>query len=341
MSAPRKSPPTGTASGLARVVVVSTGGTIASKVDHGRDAVVSSVSGAELLRNLGPLAPAVEVSVEEFCNIGSFRLELETVFGLAKRISEILADAAISGVVVTHGTDTMEESAFLTDLVVASDKPVVFTGAQRHADEPDSDGPRNLADAIRLAASPAARGLGTMILFEQEFHAARDATKLHASRVGTFASGEHGKLGEVDGDAVVVQRRPERHRLNLTARGIETRVDLIKLVLGSDARFVNCALESGTRGLVLEAFGRGNGTREVVAAVREAVRRGVAVVVTTRCPQGRVMPIYGDGGGKDLAAAGAFFAGDLSGLKARMLLALLLAEPETLDIGAMIQRIAT
>jgi L-asparaginase len=326
-------------SGRPRVVVLSTGGTIASRVDRTRDVVVSTDTGDELLARLGALAPDVEVAAEQFCNLGSFRMDLETAYALARRAATILADAAVAGVVVTHGTDTMEESAYLVDLISASDKPIVFTGAQRHADEPDGDGPRNLADAIRVAAAPQARGLGTLILFEQEFHAARDATKTHASRVGTFASAEHGKLGEVDAGRVIVQRHPAQRR-HFTTDRVETRVDLVKLVMGADDRFVRCAMQGGARGIVLEAFGRGNATPAVAAAVRDAVAQGIVVVVTSRCPQGRVMPIYGDGGGKDLAAAGAVFAGDLSGIKARILLSVLLAAPEAGNVRGAIASVA-
>ena len=306
------------------MVVVSTGGTIASRVDRERDVVTSAASGAELVDHMaGPAG--VDVAVDEFVMVGSFLFDLDLVFRLTRRIAGHLADDAVAGVVVTQGTDTMEESAYMADLLVASDKPVVFTGAQRHADEPDSDGPRNLGDAVRVAAAPAARGLGATIVFEQEIHAARDATKVHAARVGTFASGEHGKLGEVDGEAVIVHRRPTLRR-TFAAERIEPRVDLVKLVMGSDGRFIDHAVADGAKAIVVEAFGRGNATLAVVDAVRRASERGVLVAVTTRCPQGRVLPVYGDGGGKDLVAAGAAFAGDLSGVKARILLSVLLAD---------------
>jgi L-asparaginase len=307
---------------MERVVLVSTGGTIASRMDTARGHVRAIASGAELLRSLRGGPPDLAVDVDEFCNIGSFNFDLDLAFRLARRVGEHLARPEVAGVAVTHGTDTMEESTFLADLVVGSDKPVVFTGAQRHADEPDTDGPRNLADAIRLAAS-GLRGLGAVILFDGEFHAARDATKTHTSRAGTFASLEHGKLGEVDGERIVLHRRPVL-RATIPTTQVEPAVELIRLVMGSDARFLRCALEGGARGIVLEAFGRGNATRAVVAGVREAVASGIAVVVTSRCPQGRVRPIYGDGGGKDLAEVGAIFAGDLAGVKARVLLSVLL-----------------
>lgn len=313
---------------MSKVVVVSTGGTIASRVDHERGFVTSKATGAELVRALGRLAPNVDIETDEFAKIGSFLFDLDLVFRLTQRIDAHLGDPMVSGVVVTQGTDTMEESSFMADLLIDSEKPVVFTGAQRHADEPDSDGARNLGDAIRVAAAPEARGLGTIIAFEQELHAARDATKVHTSRVGTFASAEHGKLGEVDGERVIVYRRPMLRRI-FKAERIEPRVDLVKLVMGSDARFIDHAVASGARGIVLEAFGRGNSTVAVVEAIKKATDRGLMVVVTSRCAQGRVEPVYGNGGGVDLLAAGAVFAGDLSGIKARILLSVLLAQPSS------------
>jgi L-asparaginase len=309
---------------VTHIVILSTGGTIASRYSAEHASVVSTVAGDELVSLLGPLAPAdIVVTTEEFSNVGSYRIDLPMAFALAQRIRALHADPEVAGVVVTHGTDTMEESAYLADLMLDTDKPVVFTGAQMSADEPDSDGPRNIADSIRTAACPDARGLGSLIVFGQEIHAARDATKMHASRLGTFASSEHGKLGEIDAGLVRLQRRTIR-RGSVETGEIEPRVELIKLVMGSDAVFVKAALDNGARGIVLEGFGRGNATPAVTEAATEAIRRGVVVAVTSRSPQGRVEPVYGAGGGSDLAAAGAIFCGDLSGIKARVLLALLL-----------------
>lgn len=307
---------------MKRVVLITTGGTIASRFDPAHGWVSASASGSELLQTLHERPSELSIEVDEFCNLGSFNFDLDIAFRLAQRIAEHLARPEVAGAVVTHGTDTMEESAFLADLVVPSEKPVVFTGAQRYAEEPDTDGPRNLGDAIRLAAS-GLEGLGAVILFDQEFHAARDATKTHAYRVGAFSSMGHGMLGEIDGERIVLHRRPVR-RSTIRTQRIEPFVDLIKLVVGSDARFLRAAIQSGAKGLVLEAFGRGNATLSVLQGVREAIAAGLPVVITTRCPQGRVEPIYGNGGGKDLAAAGAIFAGDLTGVKARVLLSVLL-----------------
>ncbi len=308
---------------MSRIVLVTTGGTVASRHDPKNGHTAASVDGDSLRQSLHDPLAGVDLVVDEFCNVGSFAIDLPLAFGLAKRIGSHLADPATTGVVITHGTDTMEESAYLADLLVASDKPVVFTGAQRAADTPDPDGPRNIADAVRIAASPAAIGLGAMIAFEQEFHAARDVTKTHTSRVDTFASGEHGKLGEIDGDRVSVHRRPLL-RKTFVAERVESRVDLIKLVMGSDDRFLRFAADNGTKGIVIEGFGRGNATPAAAKGIAEIITAGIPVIVTSRCPRGRVRPIYGNGGARDLERAGAIFAGDLSGPKARVLAAVML-----------------
>jgi L-asparaginase len=314
-----------------KVVVVGTGGTIASRYDPALGRKVAAMSGSELLALLPGAAEIAEIEVDNFATVASFHMSVGFAFDLAQRVAATLRRPDVTGAVVTHGTDTMEESVYLTDLLLDSEKPAVFTGAQRSADEADADGPRNLLNAIRAAAAPAAAGLGAMIGFNDELHAARAVTKVHASAVQTFQSYDHGKLGGIDGDRVVIDRRPvprPRYRVDR----LEERVDLIKLVLGIDARPIDAALAAGSRGIVLEAFGLGNATREIAAGVARAVAAGVPVVVTSRCPAGRVRPVYGGGGGgRDLEDAGALFAPGLSGPKARLLLMVLLAEQPPMD----------
>src|SRR5262249_39776422 len=184
-----------------------------------------------------------------------------------------------------------------------------------------------------------AGGLGRVSALDSEADGARDVTKRHASRVGTFYSAEHGKIADIDGDEVVIHRRPAL-RQTIRTDAIESHVDLIKLAMGADARFIRCALATGARGIVMEAFGRGNANHEVIAGIREAVQAGVPVAITTRCPEGRGKPIYGNGGGRDVEAAGAIFAGDLQGVKARVLLAVLLGAKPPLDVAATIRAVA-
>lgn len=310
---------------MKKVCLITTGGTIASRAATVGGDVVAGDSGTRLRESLHDPLEGIDLVVDDFCSVGSFAIDLTLAFALTRRIRAHLADDTCAGVVVAHGTDTMEESAYLADLLVPGDKPVVFTGAQRNAGMPDTDGPRNLADAIRVAASSQAMGLGALVCFEGEIHAARDVTKTHTSRTDTFRSGEHGKLGEVDDGMVIVQRRPAGRKV-FDPVALETEVELIKLVMGSTDRYLRFAAANGTRAFVLEAFGIGNTTPLVTAAVADIVASGIPVIVTSRCPEGRVRPVYGNGGGKDLERAGALFAGDLNGPKARIAAAVLLGQ---------------
>lgn len=310
---------------MTTIRLITTGGTIASRPGGAKDDVVAEMSGADLKASLHDRLEGITIELDDFCKVGSFAIDLPLAFALSRRIADHLREPSCDGVVVTHGTDTMEESAYLADLLVASDKPVVFTGAQRSADAPDTDGPRNIANAVRLAASPAARGLGAMICFEGDFHAARDVTKTHTSRTDTFRSGEHGKLGEVDGDVVSVHRRPAARRTFAPDR-IEPEIDLIKLAMGCSDRLIRASAAGGAKAIVVEAFGRGNPTPAITAAIADIVAGGTPVIICSRCPEGRVKPVYGNGGGKDVERAGAIFAGDLTGVKARLLVSVLLGQ---------------
>jgi L-asparaginase len=296
---------------------------------------VPAVSGEELVEMLAwPEAPPLEL--DDFVRVPSFDMHGELALSLGRRVLEHASRTDVSGVVVTHGTDTMEETVYLVDLLLDSETPVVLTGAQRGADEADTDGPRNLRDAIRTAHSPQARGYGAVIAFGGEIHAAREARKVHTSAVRAFGSPGYGPLGHVDGDVVAFWRLPRR-QTPLPPPGRLPPVDLIRLYAGSDARFLRASVESGAAAVVLEGTGRGNANDEVVAAVRDAVAAGVHVAVCSRAAEGRVEPVYGRGGGRDLAEAGALFAGDLAGSKARILLQVALGagvEPATALAGA-------
>jgi L-asparaginase len=306
----------------ASVVVVSTGGTIAMRPDPASGKLVPAVSGEELVELLAwPAAPPLEL--DDFAHVPSFDVHGELALRLARRAVEHARRADVAGVVVTHGTDTMEESVYLVDRLLDSELPVVLTGAQRGADQADSDGPRNFRDAIRTAAAPESRGRGALVVFAGEVHAAREARKMHTSGVHAFGSPGYGPLGHVDGERVAFARRPER-RPPLPAPGALAPVDLIRLHAGSDARFLLASVASGARAIVLEGTGRGNANEQVLEGVRAAVAAGVVVAVCSRCAEGRVEPVYGRGGGRDLAEAGALFAGDLAGPKARVLLQLAL-----------------
>jgi L-asparaginase len=306
----------------ATVVVVSTGGTIAMRPEPETGKLVPAVSGEELVEMLRwPEAPPLEL--DDFARVPSFDMHGSLALSLGRRVIEHAARDDVAGIVVTHGTDTMEETAYLIDRLLSSDLAVVLTGAQRGADEPDTDGPRNLRDAIRVAAAGDARGRGALVVFAGEIHAARDVRKVHTSAVRAFASPGYGPIGQVDAVRVVFGRAAVRNP-PLPVPETMPRVDLIRLHAGSDAALLRASAQVGAAAIVLEGTGRGNANEQVVEGVREVIGAGTPVVVCSRCAEGRVEPVYGRGGGRDLAEAGALFAGDLAGPKARVLLQLVL-----------------
>jgi L-asparaginase len=312
------------ANALKRLMLLSTGGTIASRYNAQTGRSEVAASGEDLVKAIPAIKTIADVQVETVIHVLSFRMTPEDVLTLVAAIRGHLAAPEVDGIVVTHGTDTMEETSFLVDLLVESPKPVVFTGAQLSGDMPGADGPRNLINALRVAAADAAYGYGTMVAFADGIYAARDAVKLHTSRLEAFGSKRGAPLGELTRDEIVFYA-PPRPRVTYTTQTLITAVSLVRLVMGVDAQYLQFCLDRGAKALVLQAFGIGNATPEIVDIVRAAIDRGIPVVVTSRCAFGRVTPVYGSGGGQDLADAGALFAGDLSGEKARLALMVLLS----------------
>jgi L-asparaginase len=306
-----------------KILLLATGGTIASRYDADHDDVRAVGHADDLTRWVRSHTQDVDVEARDIMTVNSYQMTLADLFHMAGAIRHAVDREDVAGVVVTHGTDTMEESVFMADLLVDTDKPVVFTGAQRSADDPYADGPANLLDAIRVANSPAARGYGALVAFGQEIHAARWVSKTHTSALRAFQSPGKGPLGIVDGERVVLHYSLDRHA-QMECTAIEPRVDLVRLYVGADARFIDCAVATGARALVLEAFGRGNATAAVLEGIQRAVARNIPVIVTSRCPQGLVEPVYGGSGGAALARAGALFAPGIGGAKARILLSALL-----------------
>jgi L-asparaginase len=314
-----------TSSALPRVRLVATGGTIAMRLDPAQGGAAPAVSGADLLAAVPDVAPIVHLSVEEFSNIPSEHMTPDVWLRLAARLDRIVQAGGVDGIVVTHGTDTMEETAFLLDLTLRGDLPVVLTGAQRPASAPNADGPGNLRDAIRVAACPQSRGRGVMIVMYGEIHTAREAVKAATEDLDAFDSHSGTDLGRVRGGQVYFDRDvPPRHYLPLP----ETlpRVDIIPMYAGADDAALQAALAHGAAGLVVAAVGAGNVNQTLFDGIKGALRQGVAVVISTRVSYGLVRPLYAyAGGGVSLREAGAILAGDLVPQKARVLLMLALA----------------
>ncbi|MEO5820247.1 MAG: asparaginase [Vicinamibacteraceae bacterium] len=308
------------AQALPRVRLVATGGTIANRTG-------ARLTPAELVR----LAPTIDrharVDVEAFANVSSGQLTLEQWLQLAKRVSTILAEEAdCAGVVVSSGTDTLEELAYFLHLTVRSDKPVVVVGSMRPPDAVVFDGAANLVAAVRVAAAVESRGRGTLVVMNEEIHGARDVTKTDAQRLDAFQS-HGGRLGVVDADRVVYARRTEKRGGAQSEFDIQTlpalpRVDVLLTYQGAPGDLIRAAVDNGAAGIVLAtAAGGTSGTQ--LDAVRYAIGRRVVVVSATRTGLGRVVPVGEPG--RVLATAGTLAADDLTPIKARILLMLALA----------------
>ncbi len=313
---------------IPRVCLVATGGTIAMRLDPSQGGATPAVSGADLAAAVPEIAQIAALSVEEFCNIPSEHMTPDIWVRLASRLNQIVQAGGLEGIVVTHGTDTMEETAFFLDLTVRGNLPIVLTGAQRPASALDSDGPANLRDAIRVAACPQSWGRGVMIVMHGEIHAAREAIKVATEDLDAFDSHCGTDLGRVENQLVHFNGDvPSRTYLPLPAT--LPRVDIIPMYAGADDTALQAALARGASGLVIAAVGAGNVNQALFGGVQEALRRGVSVVIATRVPHGLVRPLYAyAGGGVSLRRAGAIMASDLVLQKARILLMLALAAGE-------------
>ncbi len=306
----------------------ATGGTIAMKLDPVTRAAVPALSGDDLLASVPAIARVARLELGELFKLPSDYMGPSRWLALHQAVSAALAREEIAGAIVSHGTDTLEETAWFLDLTIASAKPVVLTGAQRNASFPDSDGPRNLLNAARVCVAPEARGMGTLVVLNGQVNAAREATKTHTADVESFKSGDHGWLGSVDDDRLVMSRAPlRRQHVPLVAAELP-RVEIVPMYAGADGTLLRAAVAAGAAGIVVAALGFGNVNRELFVAIREALAAGVVVVIATQVPNGRVRPAYGfEGGGGTLAAAGAVLADNLGARKARILLMLALQTP--------------
>lgn len=306
---------------MTHIQLLGTGGTIASR-GGGSTGSVATDAAAELSRNqYGELT----VTARDVLTTGSYRLSLADLRAIAEAARDALADPANDGVVITHGTDTLEETAFLLDLVHGSPKSVVLTGAQQPADSPAPDGPRNVEEAVLAAASSELRGSGVLISFDGTVRSARGARKAHTTASNPFQGGA--EVAHMAGSGLVVTSRPVRRPpLPLPPAAFDTtRVEIITAHTGATPDLFDFAVRSGAQAVVLAGSGVGNAGPGFAESVARAVEVGCAVVLSTRAPWGPVVPLYGNGGGTDLVAAGAVPSGDLNPLQARVLAALLIS----------------
>lgn len=263
----------------------------------------------------------VEIFVRKFLSLPSPHVTPEIMADLARELRTIEKSGEFDGVVVTHGTDTLEETAFMVDIYLEGTLPVVFTAAMRSSSELGVDGPRNIRSAVRVACTER-QNLGVTIVLNDEIHAAGRVTKTCTSNVSSFDSPGYGPLGFVDDDRVIYHRLPI-WRMNLPEGPLvlENRVGLVRTAAGFGHDVIDFLAGNGYRGIVVEAFGRGNVHPDTADAIERAIKSGVLVIITSRCHEGRVLGVYSyPGGGKDLESRGVLSAGDMAGNKIRIFL---------------------
>lgn len=330
-----QAPPPGASSGqeFPRVVVLATGGTIASTYDEEIGALRAALTGDEIVSAVEGLSEIARVSVEQIANVNSRDMTPEIWLRLSRRANELLARDDVAGVVVTHGTDTLEETAYFLDLTVTSSKPVVVVGAQRAPTMYDTDGPRNMLDAVRVAISSEAVGMGTMVVMNGQINAAREVTKTNTLDVETFQTLDFGLLGVADIEAVRFYRAPfRRQTIPLPESPRLGNVVIISEYAGSDGRAIELLLEDGNLdGVVVAGLGLAHVSSPTLRALERVRAAGIPVVVASRVPTGRIVPLYANN--IDLLRIGAVQADNLSPWKARVLL--MVAMTHTADVEAL------
>ncbi len=314
-----------------RIAVFTTGGTILSSYDPSTRKIHPAIDGEELLASIPQLEDHYDIELHEFCNMPGPHLSPDKGLELALEIQKILSRKETEGAVVVQGTDTLEEIAYLADLVHDSPKPVVFTGAMKSQNEFYSDSRGNLLGALRLASCRQARNRGVFVFFNQNIHAPRYVMKISTSNTSAFASPECGPIGTVFNDNVIFYTRPEAEK-KYKVKQLDTKVELIKATCGMDNLLIRACLEAGVSGIVVEGLGAGNLPPQVVGSIAEAVQRSIPVILVSRCTTGHVGGIYAyEGGGAQLHDLGVIPGGNLSGPKARIKLMVVLGYSKEVD----------
>lgn len=308
-----------------KVAIIFTGGTISMSVDPRIGAAIPSLSNDEIMSLVTNIDKFAEVESLDFGKLPGPHIDPVKMMELRSLVLKTIEREDIAGVIITHGTDTLEETAYLLDLSINCEKPIVVVGAMRNSSELGYDGPSNLAAAVCTVISPHSKNKGVLVVMNNTVNAAGEVTKTNTLSLDTFKSLEFGALGVVDNDRVIFHRNVI-NRQYIPTDSIETEVDLIKCAAGMDSKFINYSVDTGAKGIVLEALGRGNVPPKMLEGIKYAVNKGVFVVMVSRCPTGRVLDTYGyEGGGRQLRTMGVILGGDLPGQKARIKLMLALS----------------
>lgn len=300
------------------IVIVFTGGTISMRHDAALGGAVPALSGRDILAASRGVEAVAEIEVDDFGSFPGPHMSVGRMWSLRGRVLAHLERSDVQGVVITHGTDTLEESAYLIARSSVTEKPIVFTGAMRAASDLGWDGPANLIAAVRTAASSEACGQGVLVVMGDRIYAGADVTKAHTHVLDAFESPGLGPLGVVDDGRVVFRRETPAVRTVVMAERLAEPVDIIYTCAGADSRLLDASRAHGV-GVVVAALGRGNVPPEMVGGIERWIGDGKPVAITSRAQRGRVGHTYGyPGGGRRLLAAGAIFAGSRRPQQARI-----------------------
>ncbi len=309
---------------MKKILIVFTGGTFSMMIDKKTGGAVPWYSGKELLDMIPEAAKLADITCYDFGKYPGPHMTPELMFDLSKKIKQQLAEENYDGVIVTHGTDTLEETAYLLDLTINTEKPIIVIGSMKNSSEPDWDGPRNLIDAIHICLNENSKNMGVLVCLNGEINAASEVTKTYTEEIDSFHSLDFGALGFVQKGRVVFNRLPRLLETLDTEKTI-TNVDMLTVYAGMNEKFFQFSADSGTEGIVVEALGVGNVPPPAFEGIKYAVNKGIPVVLVSRCPAGETLDIYSyPGAGKHLHNIGVIFAEYLNGQKARIKLMLAL-----------------
>lgn len=313
------------------ILVVFTGGTFSMRIDEKTKSAIPFFHGEELVEMIPESRLLANISAHEFGNYPGPHITPELMLKLSKKIKEFVQRNDVDGIIVTHGTDSLEETAYFLDLTIKTEKPVVVIGAMKTSSEPDWDGPKNFLDAIHICNNSNSRNMGVLVCLNGEINAASEVTKTHTEDVETFRSLDFGTLGFVDRGRVVFNRLPRKIETIETEK-INSNVDLIKVYSGMDKKFFYYSADSGVEGVVVEAMGVGNVPPLAFEGIKYIVEKNIPVVLVSRCPAGETLDIYGyPGAGKWLKQMGVIFTDYLNGQKARIKLMVCLGQTTDLN----------
>ncbi|HHW7537782.1 TPA: asparaginase [Staphylococcus aureus] len=312
---------------MKHLLVIHTGGTISMSQDQSNKVVTNDINPISMHQDV--INQYAQIDELNPFNVPSPHMTIQHVKQLKDIILEAVTNKYYDGFVITHGTDTLEETAFLLDLILGIEQPVVITGAMRSSNEIGSDGLYNYISAIRVASDEKARHKGVMVVFNDEIHTARNVTKTHTSNTNTFQSPNHGPLGVLTKDRVQFHHMPYRQQA-LENVNDKLNVPLVKAYMGMPGDIFSFYSREGIDGMVIEALGQGNMPPSALEGIQQLVSLNIPIVLVSRSFNGIVSPTYAyDGGGYQLAQQGFIFSNGLNGPKAR--LKLLVALSNNLD----------